>query len=175
MAEPTTPTPDDKDWTWVLERPCPECGFDASSVSHDDLPGEVIAAAAALRAALAQPNAATRPEPEVWSALEYGAHVRDVCRVFGARLSLMRGTDDPAFPNWDQDETALADRYWKQDPATVSAELDDESARIAGDFATVTDDEWTRSGRRSNGSRFTVETLGLYLLHDLKHHVHDIS
>ena len=20
--------PDDKNWTWVLERPCPECGFD---------------------------------------------------------------------------------------------------------------------------------------------------
>ena len=24
--------PDDKDWTWVLERPCPECGFDAATV-----------------------------------------------------------------------------------------------------------------------------------------------
>jgi hypothetical protein len=24
--------PHDKDWTWVLERLCPECGFDASSV-----------------------------------------------------------------------------------------------------------------------------------------------
>ena len=22
-------TPDTKDWTWVLERPCPECGFEA--------------------------------------------------------------------------------------------------------------------------------------------------
>ena len=30
--------PDTKDWTWVLERPCPECGFDASSVSFDDVP-----------------------------------------------------------------------------------------------------------------------------------------
>ena len=24
-------TPDTKDWTWVLERPCPECGFDAAA------------------------------------------------------------------------------------------------------------------------------------------------
>src|SRR5436853_6695544 len=24
--------PDVKDWTWVLERPCPECGYDASAV-----------------------------------------------------------------------------------------------------------------------------------------------
>ena len=24
--------PDEKDWTWVLERPCGECGFDARSI-----------------------------------------------------------------------------------------------------------------------------------------------
>ena len=43
--------------------------------------------------------------------LEYGAHVRDVCRVFGARLALMqRRVEDPSFPNWDQDETALAEQ-----------------------------------------------------------------
>jgi hypothetical protein len=24
--------PDDKDWTWVLERRCPECGFAAGTV-----------------------------------------------------------------------------------------------------------------------------------------------
>jgi hypothetical protein len=23
------PRPDDKNWTWVLERPCPACRFDA--------------------------------------------------------------------------------------------------------------------------------------------------
>ena len=27
-----TITPDDKDWTWVIEERCPECGFDAGSV-----------------------------------------------------------------------------------------------------------------------------------------------
>lgn len=26
--------PDTKDWTWVLERACPECGFDASSFAR---------------------------------------------------------------------------------------------------------------------------------------------
>ncbi|MGE3835206.1 MAG: DinB family protein, partial [Acidimicrobiia bacterium] len=23
--------PETKSWTWVLDRPCPECGFDAST------------------------------------------------------------------------------------------------------------------------------------------------
>ena len=27
-------TPDDKDWTWVLERPCPECGFDTRTIDN---------------------------------------------------------------------------------------------------------------------------------------------
>ena len=30
-------TPDDKDWTWVLERTCPECGFTASAVDATDV------------------------------------------------------------------------------------------------------------------------------------------
>jgi len=25
--------PDEKDWTWVLQRPCDECGFDAGALS----------------------------------------------------------------------------------------------------------------------------------------------
>ena len=29
--------PDVKDWTWVLERPCPECGLDASAVTPGSL------------------------------------------------------------------------------------------------------------------------------------------
>lgn len=172
--EPTTPPPDEKDWTWVLQRPCPDCGYDASSVLRGDLPPRILSAAATLRAALSRPDAAQRPAPDVWSPLEYAAHVRDVCRVFGARLSMMRGVANPTFPNWDQDETAVAERYWEQDPVTVSAELDEESARIAADFASVAEGEWERTGTRSNGSAFTVETLGTYLLHDLEHHAHDI-
>ena len=31
-------TPDTKDWTWVLERPCPECGFEAAAHDVSDLP-----------------------------------------------------------------------------------------------------------------------------------------
>jgi hypothetical protein len=171
--EPIAPVPDDKDWTWVLDRPCPECGYDATTV--DDVAGRTRTAVATIRAALAAPDAATRPCPDIWSSLEYACHVRDVCIVFGARLAAMRGQDDPLFANWDQDETARADRYWTQDPATVSTELAVEGERIAGDFASVRPDEQTRPGRRSNGSVFTVETLARYFLHDVEHHAHDVS
>ena len=159
----------------MLERPCDECGYDAVVIDVADLPALTRSHAAALADALLRPHPTIRPAPEVWSVLEYGCHVRDVCRVFGARVALMRGTSNPSFPNWDQDETALAEQYWTQDPATVRAELIDEADRIAEEFAAVGPDEWQRPGRRSNGSVFTVQTLGLYFLHDLHHHVHDVA
>jgi hypothetical protein len=174
-SEPTAPTPDDKDWTWVLERPCPDCGFDASAVERTQLGELTRRSITALRSAVTAPGSTVRPRPEVWSALEYGCHVRDVCIIFGTRLSLMRSSDNPSFANWDQDETALAGQYWAQDPAAVSAGLEVEGERIAAAFDSVSDAEWPRPGRRSNGSLFTVETLGRYFLHDLRHHQHDVS
>jgi hypothetical protein len=39
--------PDDKDWTWVLERRCGECGFDATTVSGTELSGHLLASAGA--------------------------------------------------------------------------------------------------------------------------------
>jgi hypothetical protein len=59
--------------------------------------------------------------PERWSTLEYGAHVRDVYVLFSRRLEMMLDTDDPLFPNWDQDETAVASRYDLEDPSTVTS------------------------------------------------------
>ena len=44
-------------------------------------------------------------------------------RLYDQRLELMLSQDDPLFPNWDQDETAVADRYGEQDPAEVAAAL----------------------------------------------------
>jgi DinB superfamily len=174
-AEPVAPESDNKDWTWVLQRPCAECGFDSASVHFDEIAGRTRIAVATLEGRLAEGGAEERPAPQVWSPLEYACHVRDVCRVFGARLSVMRRGSNPTFVNWDQDDTALRDRYWQQDPRAVAGELADEGERIAADFESVSQDELPRSGRRSDGSQFTVESLARYFLHDLEHHVHDVT
>ncbi len=36
-----TITPDTKDWTWVLEDACPECGFDARAVDASEVAARV--------------------------------------------------------------------------------------------------------------------------------------
>ncbi|PZS35853.1 MAG: methyltransferase type 12 [Pseudonocardiales bacterium] len=175
-ADPLTPAPDDKDWTWVLQEPCSECGFDARVMSPpDDLPVYIRAVVSAFASALGRPDAAERPAPEVWSPLEYGCHVRDVCLLYDERLQLMLAQDDPLWANWDQDATAIESRYWSQDPAEVAKELALAGVDIAASFAEVRDDQWQRPGRRSGGSVFTIDTLARYFAHDLVHHVHDIG
>ncbi len=172
---PPDMAPDTKDWTWVLERPCPACGFDCSALDRYALPGLIRAAVAPWRDVLRRPDAAVRPDPATWSPLEYACHVRDVCRVFSTRVLLMREQDNPGFDNWDQDRTAVTERYFAQDPARVSAEVVVAGEQAAQAFSGVTGAEWDRRGRRSNGSEFTIDTLGRYFLHDLRHHVRDVD
>ena len=166
--------PDEKDWTWVLQERCPECGFAAGDVDPSQIGATVRDLVPRYASALHRSDAAQRPEPGVWSTLEYGAHVRDVFRIFGERLDLMLTHDDPPFANWDQDATAREQRYDLQDPATVADELAVAGERTADGFDAVPADAWERTGRRSNGSVFTVRTLGQYFLHDVVHHLHDV-
>lgn len=167
--------PDEKDWTWVLQKPCPDCGFDAGTVAGPQVAALLRANAARWPAVFDRADARARPEQRVWSPLEYGCHVRDVCRVFESRVNLMRLQVDPAFENWDQDATAVADGYGAQDPSVVSVELSAAAEAAARAFDGVGDGDWQRTGRRSNGSVFTIETLGQYFLHDLTHHLHDVN
>jgi hypothetical protein len=172
---PDALVPDTKDWTWTLHERCPDCGFDARSVPPEDIPSRVTAYADPWPRVLARPDAASRPDPATWSPLEYACHVRDVCRLFEQRLRLMLTEDSPTFANWDQDETAVAQRYAEQDPALVARELAESAAGLAGAYAGVPDDAWGRTGLRSDGSQFTVLTLGRYGLHDLAHHLWDVG
>jgi len=167
---------DTKDWTWVLERPCPECGFDAASVSLADLPDALRDNALAWTKILEGSSELlrTRPRPDVWSPLEYAFHVRDVFELYDYRLGLMLDEDGPSYPNWDQDETAIEKDYRNASPATVSLELVDWAEKLASRFEGVSGAAWNRTGFRSDGAEFTVDGFARYLLHDPVHHLWDV-
>jgi hypothetical protein len=168
-------SPDTKDWTWVLERRCPECGFEAASVSVGEMPSLLRRNSAAWQAVLARPVAPVRPSEDRWSPLEYACHVRDVFSLYDERLALMLTSDDPTFANWDQDATAVDQRYAEQDPATVAEQLQVAAERLALSFEGVTGAAWDRTGTRSDGARFTVATFARYLIHDPIHHLWDVG
>ncbi len=164
-----------KDWTWVLTRPCEECGLDASALDVTAVPRMLRENADAwVRLLALRADVAVRPSPQVWSPLEYACHVRDVFGRFAVRLQLMLTEDDPLFANWDQDATAVEEGYAQQDPAAVAVELEAAAEVAAAGFAAVSGDEWRRTGRRSDGRAFTVETLARYFVHDPVHHLHDV-
>lgn len=172
--------PDGKDWTWVLERPCRECGLTAADVEPAAVGELVRASLPRWRAALERPDVTQRPDPSTWSVLEYGCHVRDVFTIFRARLGLVLTHGGPdgegaRFENWDQDATAVEERYGEQDPAVVSAELSSAGEQLADAFSAVPDRAWDHVGLRSNGSAFTTATLAQYCWHDVAHHLVDVG
>jgi len=167
--------PDTKDWTWVLERPCPECGFDAPGLARERVPDAIRDNATLWEVVLGTDDAAVRPAPHLWSPLEYACHVRDVNRIFDERARLMLAEDGPAFAAWDQDAAAVEQDYGSQDAAKVAEEVVAAAEAVAATYESVPDDAWQRTGTRSNGDEFTVDTLARYHLHDLVHHAHDVS
>ncbi|RZU73145.1 DinB family protein [Micromonospora kangleipakensis] len=173
MQQPPAITPETADWTFVITEGCAECGFSPQEVTST---GERLRATIPTwRAALARDDASARPVPTVWSPVEYACHVRDTCRIFRERLELMLREDDPVFANWDQDATAVEEDYFHQAPAEVADQLAAEAEATAAAFDAVRADQWERPGRRSNGSVFTVDTFAVYFLHDIEHHVHDVT
>ena len=166
--------PDEKDWTWVLDEVCPECGFDTATVDRDELASRIARTTDAWRAILVRHDVRERPNESTWSPLEYACHVRDVHRVYAGRVGRMLAEDDPHYDNWDQDATAVEEGYAEQDPATVARELAAAGSTLGDLFAGVDGPSWDRTGRRSDGASFTVDSIGRYYLHDIEHHIWDV-
>ena len=160
----------------MLDRPCPECGLDTRRFAREAIAGMIRVNAAAWHDVLTGAgDPRQRPAPAVWSTLEYGCHVRDVHRLYDERLVLMLTQDGPHFPNWDQDVTAVTDRYAEQDPVVVATDLRRAAEAIAARFDGVSGGQWQRTGRRSDGAGFTVETFARYFVHDPVHHLYDVT
>lgn len=177
MSEAPLPAEaDDKDWTWVLERPCPECGAEVGELSMTEIAAINRQVAAGFAEMLrSRADVSVRPAPKTWSLLEYSAHVRDVFRLFGTRLELMLTEDDPMFANWNPNETQEAERYDLLDPNTVADELIADAESLAEHFESLTPEQLDRVGRRSDGAAFTVLSFARYEIHDPVHHLWDVS
>lgn len=187
-VDPGPAAPDQADWTWVLTRACPDCGFDAPALGGarsgepepDGIPrldGLLADASRRYAAVLGRADVADRPAPGVWAPLEYACHVRDVCDVMRARVEqILEGAGGPVrFADWDQDAAAVESAYWASDPVVVREQVVEAFALAADAWHRPVGAQWGWSAERSNGSRFTTRTLGLYFLHDIHHHLWDVN
>ncbi|WP_022919124.1 DinB family protein [Ruania albidiflava] len=167
--------PETKDWTWVLHERCPQCTLEAGVLTLAEIPAVIRAQVQVWPVVLLRGDVLDRPAQQVWSPLEYAAHTRDVLRLFTDRLALIRAEDEPTFADWDPNEAALAGGYHELDPETVGAEILASAETLAAAVEAVPPESAGRRGLRSDGAAFTVTTLMQYLVHDLVHHLWDVS
>ena len=175
-VDPGPSIPDDADWTWVLTRPCRACGFHPDDVRPDGVPAILRDAAGRFAATLERDDAIARPDVGVWSPLEYACHVCDVCDVMSSRLGqiVAGGGQHVRFADWNQDQAAIAAAYWRNERGAVRARVATAFESAAHAYAAPTGDQWSWPAERSNGSRFTADTLARYFVHDIHHHLWDV-
>ena len=104
--------------------PCPGCGYDYGTTVEEAR--RVITDGASTASQLLQsssPRVTERPGPQVWSPLEYAAHVRDLFTVQRDRVILALVADNPHFTPMYRDERAGLARYAEEAPTEVSATL----------------------------------------------------
>lgn len=161
---------------------CPECRFDSAAAT--DVAGEIEALGRKFAAPLTRylpgedgPTLLrTRPEPGVWSPLEYACHVRDVLRLFEARTQAMVADPGVTFEAWDHEAAVTDDGYNDEDPVAVAGEIADATGAYARTLRDLDPTQWDASGSRSDdGQEFTVDSLARYGLHEAKHHQLDIG
>ncbi|MEM9132523.1 MAG: DinB family protein [Actinomycetota bacterium] len=157
-------TPDDNDETW-----------DASAVGRDELGPQLRANAAAWRSLLKRGDLVTQRPPTAaagstaWSALERGCQVRDVHAHMAKQLKTALSKKNPTLSDWDRDKAAAKGKYGEQDPAKVAYDLARNAGKVADMVDRVNGDQWDRSGLRSTGRGFTVESLVRELLAAVVH------
>lgn len=126
-----------------VEGRCDECGFDYEAGELRAVVTMVVRQAAecsmALTKAAAGPDpdvVRLRPEPEVWSAIEYACHVRDVLQVQRLRIAQCLAEDRPVYAPMDRAGRVKEGKYELQDPQKVAAEL----VRLAREFGSAARD-----------------------------------
>lgn len=156
---------------------CDECGFDPEGLTAEAVPGRLLSSTAAIgdRLTTRQPDALRRPAAGLaWSALEYGAHVRDVLDLFDRRVRHILAEDAPVLEVVDHDALVVAGRYDRLDPREVAGQVAESANRFVATLGTVPAGAWLRHGTRA-GERRTILETAFRAVHESHHHLYDIE
>jgi hypothetical protein len=159
---------------------CEACGFAWETVADAEIAERIVAGADALAGILAAPDRDTlteRPEPDRWSALEYGAHVRDVMLHVRDRVVIALVEDDPEFKPLYRDERVDLGLYAADEPAVVAEELRMAARLFARTFAA------TSGAQRERPCQYayptvqtrTVRWMCQQVVHEVEHHLADVE
>ncbi len=164
---------------WV----CPECGLDYDTI----LPPDAVVAVRSYPRRYAEllpprddddkPDGVIRrrPAPEVWSALEYTAHMVDVFDDLADIVTKIVSGKHPVLDHGlDPDQQAIAAQYSQMDREDVLARLKASAENMANVIAKVPNDAWYRSSTFSFGERDAL-TMARNAVHEGYHHLRDVE
>lgn len=159
---------------------CEECGFDwdadgAAVVREID--GFGGAYRDLFRSAFEPADARirVRPSAQVWSALEYIAHMRDVASFYLDRIRHVVSAERPRMHAVGFSALADERRYNDDDVDEVLAALDAHTSETARLLAALSAEQWQRIGIGSDGDERSVLILARRLAHDGHHHLVDLD
>lgn len=173
MTLPPEVPGDDRDWTFVIDHGCTECGFEP--FPPHQMGDRLRSAAKRWSSVLQRDDATQRPDQQTWSPMEYACHVRDMIMVLHQRVEAMLNQRNPELADFDGDAEAVRREYWRADRSTGLTELTQNAQRTADLVGTVNGQQWELPGRRSDGFEFTIATLCLYIGHEMEHHLYDVN
>lgn len=160
---------------------CAQCGFDYDSLERADVPRALESIGEEFRSALSGSGSLEvlrrRPRPEVWSALEYACHVRDVFLWQRDRLYLALAEDRPRFVRMYRDERVVLARYNQQEPQVVANQVALAGQLIAQAFADLEGAAWERRFIYNwpEPHERNIAWLAAHTVHEGRHHLRDFG
>ena len=154
------------------------CGFRWDSITADELPQRLRLATDAFCEVIraAGPRAGQRPEPQRWSILEYGAHLRDVLISVRERMISASVTDEPLGAALHREERVTLGFYALDTPDVTARELEVVSGLFTRTFRALPDGFEQRRFTFSAVSPkvVTIMWAGAQALHECEHHLSDV-
>jgi hypothetical protein len=156
---------------------CMQCDFDGARFDDAALTGAIRDLGPRWQQLLASAGneLRARPAPGVWSAIEYGAHTRDVTALHAWAVEQALTGREPAIPAVAAGlaDTAAA-TYAGADPVEVGHAIAAHTSRLASIAEEAPSGAW-KYGFKIGDNRMDVRALLEHALHDSTHHVDDVE
>jgi hypothetical protein len=131
-----------------------------------------------MAAILGDPDAdlRSRRQPEIWSPLEYGCHVRDGLLVQRERVLAARRRERPTCEPMGRDERVEHDGYAEQRPDDVARQLTDAAQLFANVLARIDPGEWERTVIYTypRTAERSLRWVAMHTVHEARHHLLDV-
>jgi hypothetical protein len=156
---------------------CDECGFGYDLDEAPHAATSITEGVAELCSLLSSGgDLRTRRQPETWSPLEYGCHMRDVLLVQRERVLAARRMGTPSCDPMGRDERVDHDGYADQDADDVVRQLTNAAAMFTNDLRRIPEDEWDRTVVYNYPAvkERSLRWVAVHTVHEVRHHLLDI-